>query len=114
MKNRIESENILGIFCTNEGTARSLLEETNDGADLVNHSGLFVVGFDAGNLQKSAVENQYFLGSIVQDSFGMGYGAVTLAYQAYLGNSISDDFSPGVYYNHENMDNEGIANLLYD
>lgn len=111
---RIGSENIVGIFVSSESTVRSLLEETNDGADLPGYSGLVVVGFDAGAPQKAAVESQYFLGSIVQDSYGMGYGAVTLAYEAHLGNSVSDDLSPGVYYDHTNMNDEGISNLLYE
>lgn len=109
----IASDGIVGLFCTNEGTANALLDATNDGADLPG-VGVVAIGFDAGSQQKTAVQNEYFLGSIVQDSYGMGYDAVTLAYQATQGGAVTDDLNPGVYYDHANMNDQGIANLLYD
>ena len=50
--NRVKSDNILGIFCSNEGTARAVLAATNDGSALATqYAGLLVVGFDAGAAQ---------------------------------------------------------------
>jgi ribose transport system substrate-binding protein len=112
--NRVESDGIVGIFATNQSTADGLIAATNGGQDLTTHSGLVVVGFDAGSSQKTAVSEQYFLGSIAQDSYAMGYDAVTLAFDAQAGQSVSDIGTDGVFYDHSNMDDDGVANLLYD
>lgn len=81
--NRFKSDRILGIFCSNEGTARAVLASTNDGSALpTQYPGLVVIGFDAGKAQKAAIRNKYFLGSITQDPYQIGFKAVELAYKA--------------------------------
>jgi ribose transport system substrate-binding protein len=113
--NRIEDDNIVGIFCSNEGTVVGILAATNDGADLATtYSGLVLVGFDAGEAQKNAVRQQYFLGSVTQDPYQIGYKAVELAYNAAMGKSVSDVDTGAKFYNYENMDEPDIAQLLYD
>ena len=68
MLNRVKSEHVLGIFCSNEGTARAVISSTNDGSALpTQYPGLVVIGFDAGKAQKAAIRNKYFFGSITQD-----------------------------------------------
>ncbi|MEX2443767.1 MAG: substrate-binding domain-containing protein [Alkalispirochaeta sp.] len=111
---RVTSDGIVAVFCTNESTANGVISATNDGADLNNYPNLVVVGFDAGADQKTAVREQYFLGSIAQDSYTMGFDAVTLANRAHLGESVSDIGTAGVFYDHSNMDDDGIANILYE
>jgi len=44
----------------------------------------------------------------------MGYDAVTLANDARLGASVSDIGTGGVFYDHTNMDDDGVANILYE
>lgn len=89
--NKVADDNILGIFCSNEATVKGLLAATNDGADLpAKYKGLIVIGFDAGAAQKNAVRQKYFLGSITQDPYSIGYKAVELAYKAYKGESVAD------------------------
>ncbi|MDC7245941.1 MAG: substrate-binding domain-containing protein [Sphaerochaetaceae bacterium] len=115
--NKVDSDNILGIFCSNEATVKGLLAATNDGADLKNNANLkdlVVVGFDAGAAQKNAVRQQYFLGSITQDPYMIGYKAVELAYKAYMGESVSDVDTGAKFYNYANMDDADIAGLIYD
>ncbi len=113
--NKVKDENILGIFCSNEGTVKGLLAATNDGADFATkYKGLVAVGFDAGAAQKAAVRNQYFLGSITQDPYMIGYLAVELAYKAYKGESVADVDTGAKFYDKDNMDDADIAGLIYD
>ena len=113
--NKVEDANILGIFCSNEATVKGLLAATNDGADLpAKYPGLIAMGFDAGEGQKNAVRSEYFLGSITQDPYSIGYKAVELAFQAYSGKSVSDVDTGAKFYNKDNMDDADIEGLLYD
>lgn len=113
--NKVEEANILGIFCSNEATVKGLLAATNDGADLGSkYKGLTVLGFDAGEGQKNAVRSGYFLGSITQDPYSIGYKAVELAFMAYEGKPVSDVDTGAKFYNKDNMDDADIAGLLYD
>ena len=112
---RVRDQNIRGIFMSNEGTVRGLLSATDDGAALPSdYPGLIAIGFDAGRAQKDAVRNQYFLGSITQDPYSIGYQAVQLAYAAYQGQPVSDVDTGARFYTHENMDDPQIEGLLYD
>lgn len=112
---RAEDDNIRGIFASNEGAAVAILAATNDGAQLASdYSDIAVVGFDAGQLQKNAVREGYFLGAITQNPFQIGYLAVELAYRAYNGESVSDVDTGAIFYNAANMDQPDIAQLLYD
>ena len=115
--NKATSDNILGIFCSNEATVKGLLAATNDGAALKSNAmykNIVVVGYDAGAAQKNAVRQQYFLGSITQDPFMIGYKAVELAYKAYKGEKVSDVDTGAKFYNYMNMDDDDIAGLIYD
>ena len=112
---RIEDDNIRGIFASNEGTVVGVLAATNDGSELdTTYDQVVVVGFDAGEAQKNAVRQGYFLGSITQDPYQIGYKAVELAYRAAQGESVSDVDTGAKFYNAENMDDPDIAPLLYD
>lgn len=115
--NRVTSDRILGIFCSNEATVKGLLAATNDGAALKSTPAfrdVVVVGYDAGAAQKAAVRNQYFLGSITQDPYMIGYKAVELAFKAYNGESVADVDTGAKFYNYQNMDDADIAGLIYD
>lgn len=113
--NRVEDDNILGIFASNEGSAVAILAATNDGAQLASdYDGLAVIGFDAGEAQKNAVREGFFLGSITQNPYRIGYLAVELAVQAANGESVSDVDTGALFYDASNMDDPEIAQLLYD
>lgn len=113
--NKVSSDNIRGIFCSNEATVKGLLAATNDGVDLASkYKGLAVLGFDSGEGQKNAVRNGYFYGSVTQDPYSIGYKAVELAYKAYKGESVSDVDTGAKFYDKDNMDNADIKGLLYD
>ncbi len=113
--NRVKSSNILGIFCSNEGTARAVTTATNDGAALPKqYPGLIVIGFDAGAAQKAAVRNKYFFGAITQDPYNIGFQAVELAYKAIKKQPVADVDTGAKFYDSTNMDQPDIAQLLYD
>jgi ribose transport system ATP-binding protein len=117
MLSRAASDNILGIFCSNEATVKGLLAATNDGATLKSNAALrniVVIGYDAGEAQKNAVRQQYFLGSITQDPYSIGYKAVELAYKAYKGETVADVDTGAKFYDKDNMDDDDIKGLLYD
>jgi len=113
--NRIKANNVLGIFCSNEGTARGVLASTTDGSALPKqYAGLLVVGFDAGKAQKAAVRNKYFFGAITQDPYQIGFKAVELAYKAFKKQPVADVDTGAKFYDVTNMDQPDIAQLLYD
>ncbi|OQX28836.1 MAG: LacI family transcriptional regulator [Spirochaeta sp. LUC14_002_19_P3] len=112
--NKAAQDNLLGVFCSNESTAKGMLAATNDGADLGSKYKIVVIGFDAGAGQKNAVRKKMFLGSITQDPYQIGYKAVELAFKAYKGESVSDVDTGAKFYTAANMDDPAIAPLLYD
>jgi ribose transport system substrate-binding protein len=113
--NRVKSDNIVGIFCSNEGTARGVLTATTDGSALAaQYKGLIVIGFDAGKAQKAAVRNKFFFGAITQDPYNIGFQAVELAYKAVKGEAVKDVDTGAKFYDSTNMDQPDIAQLLYD
>ncbi len=113
--NRVKADNIVGMFCSNEGTARAVLTATSDGSALpTQYPGLVVIGFDAGKAQKDAVRNKYFFGAITQDPYQIGFKAVELAYKAVKGQAVADVDTGAKFYDSTNMDQPDIARLLYD
>jgi ribose transport system substrate-binding protein len=115
MLNRVKSDHVLGIFCSNEGTVVALLAATNDGSALpAQYPGLVVVGFDAGKAQKAAIRNKYFLGAITQDPYQIGFKAVELAYKAIKKQPVADVDTGAKFYDSTNIDNPDIAQLVYD
>ena len=113
--NRVKADHVLGIFCSNEGTARAVLAATNDGSALPKqYPGLAVIGFDAGKAQKAAIRNKYFLGAITQDPYQIGFKAVELAYKAIKKEPVADVDTGAKFYDVTNMDNPDIAQLVYD
>lgn len=112
---RVQSDNILGIFCSNEGTARAVITASNDGSALpTDYPGLIVIGFDATAAQKAAIRNKYFFGAITQDPYNIGFKAVELAVQAIKGQKVKDIDTGAHFYDSTNMDDPAIAKLLYD
>lgn len=73
-----------------------------------------VIGFDAGEDQLEALENEELDGLIVQNPFGMGYAAVVAAARTVLqeGNEVQVD-TGFVWVDRENMEDENIQAMLY-
>lgn len=111
-------DNLIGLFASNELSVTGILAATTDGTDLDRTNGKYknvtVVGFDAGKAQKAAVKNGWFLGSITQDPYMIGYLAVELAVKAINGEKVADVDTGAKFYNAANMDQADIAQLVYD
>lgn len=110
-------ENLKAVFLSNEGAVNGFLAATADGSELgegAKYGDLIVAGFDAGSTQKNAVRKGWFVGSVTQDPFQIGYKAVELAYKAYLGEEVADMDTGAQWYTAENIDDPDIALLVYD
>ena len=108
----LNTKNLLGVFCSNEGAVNGFLAALNSGSKIP--AGCKVVGFDAGSGQKAAVKAGTFMGSITQDPYAIGYKAVELAVKAKKGEAVADIDTGAKWYDASNMDSDGIKNLLYD
>ena len=110
-------DGLKAVFLSNEGAVTGFLSAVSDGEDLAEggkYADLLVAGFDAGATQKNAVREGWFLGSVTQDPYHIGYYAVELAVKAANGEEVADMDTGAQWYNAENIDDEMIALLVYD
>ena len=113
----LAKENLVAVFCSNEGTVTGFLSAVSDGEDLADggkFADLVVAGFDAGAAQKNAVRQGWFYGSVTQDPYHIGYYAVEMAVAAAKGEAVADKDTGAKWYDASNIDNEDIAILVYD
>lgn len=113
----LNMDGLKAVFLSNEGAVTGFLAATADGSDLAEggrYDGLMVAGFDAGATQKNAVRNGWFIGSVTQDPYMIGYYAVELAVKAANGEEVSDVDAGAQWYTAENIDDEMISMLVYD
>ena len=113
----LANDNLIAVFCSNEGAVTGFLAATADGADLADgakYADLVVAGFDAGKAQKDAVRAGYFYGSVTQDPYKIGYLAVEMAVKAANGETVTDADTGAQWYDASNIDDEMIALLVYD
>ncbi len=114
----LNTKGLIAVYASNEASVNGILAATTDGKDLDRKTGKYkniaVVGFDAGKAQKAAVKNGWFLGSVTQDPYQIGYLAVELAYKSIKGEAVKDADTGCKFYNASNMDQADIAMLLYD
>ena len=113
----LNMDGLKAVFLSNEGAVTGFLAATADGSELAEggrYDGLMVAGFDAGAAQKNAVRNGWFIGSVTQDPYMIGYYAVELAVKAAKGEEVADTDTGAQWYNAENIDDEMISMLVYD
>jgi len=72
------------------------------------------VAFDSGAVIKGAVKDGTFLGAITQAPVAMGEALVQALYDAASGKEVSDVDTGCQWYTADNMDDEEIAQNLYD
>ncbi len=65
-------------------------------------------------LRRPPVRNKYFLGSITQDPYQIGFKAVELAVKAIKKQPVADVDTGAKFYDSTNIDNPDIAQLVYD
>lgn len=113
----LNMNNLYATFISNEGAVNGFLAATADGSDLADggrFGDLIVAGFDAGAPQKNAVRQGWFVGSITQDPYHIGFYAVELAVKAAKGETVEDTDTGAQWYTAENIDQPDIALLVYD
>jgi len=72
------------------------------------------VTFDSGAVIKAAVADGTFAGAVTQAPVAMGEAVVELAYKAAKGEEVEDIDTGCQWYTAENMNDEEIAQNLYD
>lgn len=105
---------LIAIYGTN-GFASNAIINANDG--LTNGrigNDVVAVGFDSGTLQQAAIRDQRFFGSVTQNPVKIGFYAVSLAVRAVNGEEVSDMDTGAEWWNHTNIDDPAIQELLYD
>lgn len=110
----LNMDGVLGVFASNETASKGLLNANEALGGVLGEDGIVAAGFDSGTLQKEAVSNGTFIGSVTQDPVTIGYEGVRLAVAAANGEEVEDLDVPAAWYNAENMESEEIAPLLYD
>jgi ribose transport system substrate-binding protein len=74
-----------------------------------------IVGFDAGRTQLDSLKNGEVQGLLVQNPFGMGYATVVACARTILEQGNEAVVNTGyTWVTKDNMDDEAIANLLYE
>lgn len=116
----LTTADIVAIYGSNENGAGGILASSNDGQDFDKTNGKYknitAVGFDAGKTQRVAVENGWFLGSVTQDPYQIGYKAVALAVDAInkkpAASKVVD--TGAKWYNTEALKDAAISELVYN
>lgn len=110
-------EDTIAIFGSNEVTANGLITaDGNMGGKLSADpaKGIVAAGFDAGTLQKDAIRNGQFLGSVTQSPLMMGYECIKALVAINNGEEVADMPMDGYWYDTTNMEDDDIAPNLYD
>lgn len=110
----LNMDGLVGVFASNETASTGLLNAHEALGGVLGEDGIIAAGFDSGTLQKQAVSNETFIGSVTQDPITIGYDGVRLAVAAANGEEVEDLDVSAEWYNAENMESEEIAPLLYD
>ena len=102
---------IKGIFGANEGSAIGVLNAIKE----TGTTGVVVIGYDSGKLQKDAVRSGEMAGAITQNPVGIGYETVKAAIAATKGETLPATIDSGfAWYDKTNIDAPEIAAVLYD
>ena len=80
----LNTENLVAVFNSNEGAVTGFLAATADGSDLLTALSTVIWSLldSTRARQKAAVRNGWFIGSVTQDPYNIGYKAVELAAKA--------------------------------
>ncbi len=111
----LNKEDTICIYGSNQHSGDSMvvgnenLQKFGTGEDQV-----LGVTFDSGAVIKAAVADGTFAGAVTQAPVAMGEAVVELAYKAAKGEEVEDIDTGCQWYTAENMNDEEIAQNLYD
>src|SRR5699024_7971748 len=100
----LNRDGLVGVFSSNETASKGLLNAHEAMGGVLGEDGIVAAGFDSGTLQKEAVANGTFIGSVTQDPITIGYEGVRLAVAAANGEEVEDLDVPAAWYDAENME----------
>ncbi len=105
----------IAIYGSNEHSANAIITANeNLGVLGTGEDDIIAAGFDSGASLKAAVADGTFLGAITQAPVAMGETLVELLVAVANGESVSDVDTGCQWYTAENMNDEEIAQNLYD
>ena len=108
----LNKKDTICIYGSNQHSAEAMVTANENigrlGKDVVG------VGFDSGAVIKAAVADGTLAGAITQAPVAMGEAVIDLLYKAANGESVSDVDTGCQWFTDENMNNEEIAQNLYD
>jgi ribose transport system substrate-binding protein len=112
---------LAAVYGSNENAVVGILSASNDGNDFNRQNGKFkniiAIGFDGGKTQRVAVERGWFLGSVAQDPYQIGYKSVALAVDAINGKKNASNIivdTGAKWYNSKNLSDPSISELVYE
>ena len=108
----LNKKDTICIYGSNQHSAEAMVTANENigrlGKDVIG------IGFDSGAVIKGAVADGTLAGAITQAPVAMGEAVVDLLYKAANGESVADVDTGCQWFTAENMNNEEIAQNLYD
>lgn len=105
------------IFMCNEGVVKECQAAVSTNA--TKYKDMLFCGFDAGTAQTNWIKDAgktyaLLVGSVAQDSYGIGYNAVEQAAKALKGETVTKEVPiAGTWYTTENIDSLIESNIVY-
>ena len=114
-QNLLNKADIIALYGSNQHSAEAMVTANENLQKLGSGEGQVIgVGFDSGAVIKAAVADGTFYGAVTQAPVAMGEALVDLLVKAAAGEAVADVDTGCQWYNAENMNNEEIAQNLYD
>lgn len=103
----------IAVFGSNQVSAEGIVN-ANETLKVCKPDGIIAVGFDSGSVLKAAIKDQTLYGAVTQSPVSIGECLVQLLYDAANGKEVKDVDTGCAWYNSENIEDEEIAQNLYD
>ena len=111
----LNKDDIIALYGSNQHSAEAMVTANANLMKLGTGEGQVIgAGFDSGAVIKAAVADGTFLGAITQAPVAMGEAIVELCCKAASGEEVADVDTGCQWYTAENMEDEEIAQNLYD
>lgn len=111
----LNKDDIICVYGSNQHSAEAMVTGNENLQKFGQEEGqVIAVGFDSGAVIKAAVADGTFLGAITQAPVAMGEAVVELACKAAAGEEVEDVDTGCQWFTADNMEDEEIAQNLYD
>lgn len=109
----LSKKDTIAVFGSNQVSAEGIVN-ANETLKVCGPDGILAVGFDSGSVLKAAISNKTLYGAVTQSPVSIGEHLVQLLYDASKGKEIKDVDTGCEWYDSENINDEKIAQNLYD